>query len=69
MNRDIVERLPKKPYYTAAEVQNILGVSRDKSYKIVRGLREELVAKGKLTDEYPKGKIPRRYFDEKCMIG
>ena len=30
--------------------------------------RQELVEAGKLTPAYPTGKVPRKYFFERCMI-
>ena len=48
-------------YYTASEVQEMLGVSRGKAYQVVRGLNEELEAKGFIVID---GKIPKKFFDE-----
>ena len=66
--RGIIKKAPGKPFYTAAEVESLLGVSRAMSYRIIRGLRDELISEGKLSEVYPKGKIPKSYFNEKCMI-
>ena len=66
--KGVISKAPVKPFIAAKEVEETLGVSRDKSYKIVRHLRDELISAGKLTEEYPKGKCPRSYFNEKCMI-
>lgn len=49
-------------YYTAQEVQEMLGVSRAKAYKVVKELNEELAAKGYLVTA---GKIPKKYLAEK----
>ena len=57
-----------KPYVTATQVQNYLGVSRDKSYKLIRSLRQELIDSGKLTPSYPMGKVPKKYFFQRCAI-
>ncbi|MCD7814915.1 MAG: helix-turn-helix domain-containing protein [Lachnospiraceae bacterium] len=57
-----------RSYYTTKDVQELLGVGRDKSYEMVRSMRSELIADGKLTEVYPKGRIPKKYFDKKCMI-
>ena len=47
-------------YYTASEVQEMLGVSRGKAYQVVRGLNEELEAKGFIVIA---GKIPKKFFN------
>lgn len=49
-------------YYTAQEVQELLGVSRAKAYKIVKELNEELAARGYLVTA---GKVPKKYLAEK----
>jgi fructose-1-phosphate kinase PfkB-like protein len=48
-------------YYTAGEVQEMLGVSRGKAYQILRRLNEELEARGFIVIS---GKIPRQFFNE-----
>lgn len=53
-------------YYMVDDVMKILGVSRPKAYKVIRALREELISEGKLIDEYPCGRIPKKYFDARC---
>ena len=40
----------------------------NKAYELIRQLRDELVKAGKLTPAYPIGKVPRKYFFERCMI-
>lgn len=50
-------------YYTAGEVQEMLGVSRAKAYKIIKDLNEELAVKGYIVTA---GKIPKKYLAEKC---
>lgn len=47
-------------YYTAQEVQEMLGVSRAKAYKIVKELNEELMSKGYIVIA---GKIPKQFLD------
>lgn len=49
-------------YYTAQEVQEMLGVSRAKAYKVIKELNEELEAKGYLVTA---GKVPKKYLAEK----
>jgi len=48
-------------FYTAKEVQEMLGVSRGKAYKIVRELNEQLDDKGFIT---VAGKVPKQFFQE-----
>ena len=52
----------KKMYVTAEEAAEMLGVSTGYAYKIIRGLNEELKAKGYRTI---CGKVPTKYFEEK----
>lgn len=52
----------KKMYVTAEEAAVMLGVSTGYAYKIIRGLNEELKAKGYRTI---CGKVPTKYFEEK----
>ena len=49
-------------YFTAQEVQEMLGVSRAKAYKLIKDLNVELSAKGYIVTA---GKIPKKYFAEK----
>lgn len=50
-------------YYVVEDVMEMHGVSRPKAYKMIRAAREELIAQGKLLEEYPCGRIPKKYFD------
>jgi sugar-specific transcriptional regulator TrmB len=52
-----------KTYLNVKEVMLALGISRDKAYKIIRRLNEELKAQGFITIA---GKCSRKYFAEKC---
>ncbi|MDO4976806.1 MAG: helix-turn-helix domain-containing protein [Eubacteriales bacterium] len=52
----------KKMYYTAAEVAELLGISKGKAYQIIREMNEELKKLGYLVI---KGKVPVEYFNEK----
>ena len=49
-------------YLTASEIQDLLGVSRAKAYRIVKDLNEELEAKNYIVIP---GRIPRKFFGEK----
>lgn len=58
----------QKSYYVAADVMRLLGVKKDKAYRLIRALRKELIAEGKLIEEYPCGRIPKKYFDARCGL-
>lgn len=49
-------------FYTAEDVMKILGIGRSKAYAIIRQLNEELESRGYII---VKGKVSKRYFDEK----
>lgn len=53
-------------YFTAMEVASMLGVSRGKAYKIVKGMNEELAKKGYIV---VAGKVPKKYFSERYYGG
>lgn len=70
-NRNGVLRIVRqedRQYYVAADVMDLLGVSRPKAYKVIRALREELISEGHLISEYPCGRIPKKYFNDRCGI-
>ena len=49
-------------FITAAEMAEILGISKPYAYKIIKQLNEELEAKGFITIP---GRISKKYFEEK----
>ncbi len=49
-------------FISAAEVAEIMGISRSKSYQLIRELNRELKAQGYLT---VAGKCPIQYFGQK----
>lgn len=53
----------EKSYYVVEDVMDLLGVSKPKAYKVIRALRDELIAGGRLLEEYPCGRIPKKYFN------
>ncbi|MCI8889245.1 MAG: hypothetical protein HFG70_14350 [Hungatella sp.] len=55
-------------YIGAEEVMYYLGCKENKAYEIIRGLRRELVETGRLYPGVPQGRVPRKYFMERCMI-
>lgn len=59
---------PGKYFCGVEDVMEYLGCKENKAYELIRKLREELIEAGKLTPAYPQGKIPRKYFFERCMI-
>lgn len=54
-------KMEQNLYYNASDVAKILGVSRGKSYKILRELNEELRQKGYIVIA---GRIPKKFFNE-----
>lgn len=61
-NNILKEAIMKRLYYTAKDIQELLGVSKSKSYKIIRELNSELSQKGYIV---VSGKIPRKFLEEK----
>ena len=47
-------------FYTVTEVQTMLNCSRTSAYRIIRGLRQELVAEGR---QDPKESVPGKDDD------
>lgn len=58
----------ERNYYMVEDVMELLGVKASKAYSIIRKLREELITSGNLLEEYPVGRIPKRYFNSRCGI-
>jgi predicted HTH transcriptional regulator len=65
----VLKVIKKRPYYTAEEVMELLGVSKSHAYKIIRELRKDLIKAGKINQMYPAGKVPKMYFDKQFGIG
>ena len=55
-------------YIKADEVMEYLDCKENKAYEVIRGLRKELVSAGRLYPGLPQGKVPKKYFKERCMI-
>lgn len=49
-------------YITAAEMAEMLGISKPYAYKLIKQMNEELDAKGFITIP---GKVSTKYFEEK----
>ena len=58
----------ERNYYTVEDVMKLLGVKQSKAYDIMRSIRKELIASGNLIEEYPVGRVPKRYFNSRCGI-
>ena len=56
-----------RSYYCAADVQELLGVSRSKAYQIIKIVRDENIKAGRLNAAYPNGKIPKAIFDKEFV--
>lgn len=48
-------------YYSATDIQEMLGVSRSVAYKLIRRMNEELEARGFIV---LPGKVPKKFFAE-----
>lgn len=55
----------EKIMLTAADVAEILQIKPSRAYSIIRQLNAELTKKGKLV---LRGRVNRRYFEEKISI-
>lgn len=53
-------------FYTAAQVAEMLGVSKQKAYKIISEMNDELEQKGFLVI---RGRISRKYFESRIYTG
>ena len=53
----------EKKYLTAQEIAQEMDISDSTAYKIIRQLNAELEAKGFIT---VSGRIPAKYFEERC---
>jgi hypothetical protein len=58
----------ERSFYTASDLSVKLGISMPKAYGMVRTLRNELIESGRLVKDYPAGKVPKEYANERCMI-
>lgn len=52
-------------YYTVQDVMVILGCKQTKAQDVIRDLNNEMVEKG--YKRYPKGKVSRKYFNERFI--
>ena len=56
----------KTLYYSADDVQELLGVGRSKAYGLIRDMNSELQ---KMDYIVIPGKVPKKYFLEHCYGG
>ncbi len=59
------EVVAEKVYYNAADLINMLGVSRAGAYRIIKDLNEELTEQGCYII---KGKVSKRYLDKRMHL-
>ncbi len=50
------------------EAREYLGCGQSKAYAVIRSLRQELIDSGKMTEEVSVGKVPKKYFLERCYL-
>ncbi len=58
----------ERSYYVVDEVMELLGIERNKAYKLMKAVKDELISKGELIPDYPAGKVPKHDFDRRCRI-
>lgn len=54
--------------YDVNDVISIMNCSKDKAYKIIRGLNQKLINNGVPKDSIISGKISKKYFHEILKI-
>ena len=64
-NGELAKQILDCLLYTSREM---MGVSRDTAYRMIRSLRSDLIADGQLAKGYPSGKIPKKAFNKLYMI-
>lgn len=55
------EKISSSLYYSAVEIQEMLGVSRSVAYKLLKQMNEELAEGGYIVIP---GKVPKKFFAE-----
>lgn len=56
----------KQDYYvTCAEAQKVTGFARNKAYRLIKSMNQELDAKGYITVQ---GSVPRSYFFQRLGL-
>lgn len=54
--------------YTVDDVVEILKCSKDKAYKVIRGLNQKLIKGGVPKESIVSGKVSKKYFHETLNI-
>lgn len=57
-----------RSYYTVNDVMALLGVKETKAYDLMNKCRQELIESNQLISDYPRGRVPKRYFNQRCAI-
>ncbi len=57
-----------KPYYDVDDVMRLLGIKQSKAYDLINKCRKELIESDRLISDYPAGRVPKKYFNERCAI-
>lgn len=57
-----------RSYYTSNDVAALMGVSQSKAYQMIRAMRMECMEAKLISPSYPAGKIPKKYFNQHCML-
>lgn len=63
-----VLRPENRSYYTVDDVMALLGVKETKAYDLMNKCRQELIESNQLISDYPRGRVPKRYFNQRCAI-
>lgn len=65
MEPGVIKKLTReeRSYYDHFDIENLLGVSKTKAYELINSTRDECVQQGILSKDYPKGKIPKKFFN------
>ncbi len=65
MKSAVVQQEVTVAYYTVKDVMIILGCKQTKAQDVIRQLNDELEQKGYM--RYPKGKVSKKYFNERFV--
>lgn len=68
MGCTVYEDMKVRSYYNAEDIMKLLDVSRSKAYSMIRSMRAELLETEQISACYPSGRIPKKYFNERCLI-
>lgn len=63
-----VLRPENRSYYTVDDVMDLLGIKESKAYDLMNKCRQELIESNQLISDYPRGRVPKRYFNQRCAI-